>query len=522
MLADNDDIKQKNKELEHILHDLADKVQSSEKDYKYEIGLTIGENTRPRHKIFTIPRKLSLLKKAYEHHLFPFSYLSVKSDAELDPLSYHKALQENIRRLTFYNEVSHYNIIYAIGDEVYNARHSLLRFFTLPYRLWRIRKGHHKLLSMKSSTLPSIEGIDKCILFIATNGAGLGHLTRCLAIARKIKVKRPELEIIFLTTSLALTAVNREGFTAYCIPSSMLIKNISAAQWNVLLKNMLTSLLQLYPFSAVIFDGAMPYASVTAAIASEKQIPKIWIKRGSVKSDDIAEKRNLAESNFDYIIIPKEAGSAPLPNDDKHFYVDPIVYLDKNELWSKEEVRRYLKISPDKKVCYIQLGAGNINNIDSDIYKIVNELRKRGNIMMVLGESIIGNELKIIEDDIIILKDYPNAKYFNGFDFAVSACGYNSFHELLYFEVPTLFLPNMNTQTDDQYARAVIAQKNKVGFVLTQLNNDKISDAISHLCSVRENTAMRENAHNIIWKNGASEAADHILHICSGSCGRSK
>lgn len=489
----------KNEELKEIL-------RKNKKDLKYKTGVVIGDNLRPRKNILTIPRKLHRLKAEY------VAGGEAGAVSQEDAIAYYKYLQEEYRQLSFYNDKDQLDITYAIGEEVYKAQHSLLACIRLPFRLWKIRKENRRVFRQSGDILPAIAGIDKSVLFIATNGAGLGHLTRCLAVARRMKRLHPETEIIFLTTSLALTVVQREGFTAYCIPSQMLIKNISSGQWNALLKTMMSELLQLYRFEAVIFDGAFPYASITAAMAGKK-IPKVWIRRGSEKSKEIVEKRAVAEKDFDYIIIPGEANEKAVSTSEKHLPVPPIVYLDKNEIWSREEVRRYLKISEKKTVVYIQLGAGNINDIDSDISKVVSELRKYPDVVMVLGESLIGKELKIIEDDIVVIKDYPNSKYFNGFDFAISACGYNSFHELVYFGIPTIFLPNMQTKSDDQYARAMIAGNQDASMVVTDIGSMELSDAIARMMDKNENEKMRKNSSRIIEFNGADYAAQMIVDL---------
>ena len=49
-----------------------------------------------------------------------------------------------------------------------------------------------------------------------------------------------------------------------------------------------------------------------------------------------------------------------------------------------------------------------------------------------------------------VVRDFPLSRRFRAFDLAVSAAGYNSFHELLRFGVPTLFIPNQDTALDDQ------------------------------------------------------------------------
>ena len=527
---------EENKVLEAQLEIIMKELAENKKELKYKYGVALCHHLHPFTKIPQIPGKL---KEEEELHRQLMEQKKSLDDFNGNIWEYQKYLKEQIKEHEFYNKKDTWDTVYAIGEVIDEAKTSFKGFILLPFRLAKLYirdrlvrtelkkvvvkdrqvvvkevvKTKIKTVPAKATPIPPIEGLGESILFIATNGAGLGHLTRCLAIARRIKKTKPETEIIFLTTSLALTIIQREGFTAYCIPSLMLIKNMSNTQWNILLKNMLTELFQLYRFSAAIFDGATPYASISGVMASENQIPRIWVKRGSEKSSEIAEKRNEAEKHFDYIVVPGEAGNKVEDTDEKHHNVNPIIYLDKNEIWSREDVRRYLKIPEGKKAVYIQLGAGNINDINSDINRIITELRKHEDVVMILGESMIGNELKIIEDDIIIIKDYPNAKYFNGFDFAISACGYNSFHELVYFGLPTIFLPNMNTKTDDQYGRAMISQNHGAGIVVTSITDDQIKEAIDKMCDESLNAQMRENAKNIIEYNGADEAAKYIIDM---------
>ena len=43
-------------------------------------------------------------------------------------------------------------------------------------------------------------------------------------------------------------------------------------------------------------------------------------------------------------------------------------------------------------LCYVQLGAGNINDIESEIFLTLDALSKHSNVYTVLGESLIGAE----------------------------------------------------------------------------------------------------------------------------------
>ena len=58
----------------------------------------------------------------------------------------------------------------------------------------------------------------KTIIFMVTNGAGLGHLTRGLAVAKKLRQLDSTLEIVFFSTSLATEVIRNEGFMFYISP----------------------------------------------------------------------------------------------------------------------------------------------------------------------------------------------------------------------------------------------------------------------------------------------------------------
>ena len=137
---------------------------------------------------------------------------------------------------------------------------------------------------------------------------------------------------------------------------------------------------------------------------------------------------------------------------------------------------------PDRDlVAYLQLGAGRINNIDSDISIAIRELNKRG-IWAVIGESLIGSRASISSDEKIrIIRDYPNSRYYNSFDFSIQAGGYNSFHESIRFSLPAIVIPNVKTGADDQMARSMVAEKSGCMLVLRDVTSKSMGDAISKI-----------------------------------------
>ena len=125
---------------------------------------------------------------------------------------------------------------------------------------------------------------------------------------------------------------------------------------------------------------------------------------------------------------------------------------------------------------------------------------------IVIGQSPLGDELNYVNERIQIIKDYPNAKYFKGLDLAVSACGYNSFHELLYTKVPTVFLPNTKTGTDDQVARALRSEAYGLGAVVTEPTRENIAEAVQKMM---QSNIVKEDI--VLDFHGATEAANVIM-----------
>lgn len=475
------------------IRSIKNKLSSNCKDLDFEIGLCLFEIKSDFKVLWKIPLKV--------HQIFN-EYKKENDETVIDNYTLDELIQER-NRLKDILDVDVCDMRYVVGKNMREIIQHPYKIFTAPYNIIK-----NYICNKKMIGLGKIEYVSNTVLFVATNGAGLGHLTRCLAVARQIKKIDKSVNIIFLTTSLALPIVNREGFLTYCVPSKMLIDGISERQWNILLRNQLKQLFKLYDFKVMVFDGAIPYAPICTSCAN-KNIKKIWIKRGGIKSKTIEDSRREYEKYFDLIITPAEAFQGIPENQGNHFVVNPIMYLEKEEMWDRDDVRRYLKLPQDKLVIYIQLGAGNINDINSDLGLIINELDKRDNVCIVVGESIIGNEIRTIRDNVYVIKDYPNSKYYKGFDIAISAVGYNSFHEMVYCGIPTIYIPNMHTKADNQYERAMIAEKNGLGKVITDLSVEKFNEVLDNTIDLY--VKNRKEIVNEYIQNGAVEAANIVL-----------
>ncbi len=374
------------------------------------------------------------------------------------------------------------------------------------YRQYIYKKLYKKISKGKSTSVNKI-------LFMPTNGVGLGHLTRTLAVARRLKVMYPDVEIIFFTTSIAMHLIVREGFLAYNFPSMDYCPvNVDDKEIGEAIKNQIIQIVKRHNIDTLVFDGVFPYEYLINAIEELKTLDPIWIQRGmnkGGKSPVVIE----GEKYFNKIIVPGQAGKELhlLEKDSKFIYVPPIIYLKNEELLPRDLVLKMWNLDPNKKTVYIQLGEGLHNDVNSLIFNVVQSLKKRKDLQIILGESIIAYKRYDIDPSIFIIRDYPNSIYFNAFDFAVINASYNIFHETLYFGVPTIIFPTKETGTDDHFARASIASELETGFVLDDYNKKKFENAVTQLLIPKINERMKKNSQGL-FDNGAELVAKYIMN----------
>lgn len=350
------------------------------------------------------------------------------------------------------------------------------------------------------------------ILFMPTNGSGLGHVTRTLAVARRLKEMYPNVEIIFFTTSFAINIIKEEGFLVYYFPSTNLLpKNISDKDINHIMEKYIIEIIKRHNIDTLVFDGVFPYAYLINVIEKIKNLNPIWIQRGMYKSGKSKLVINR-ENFFNLIIVPGEANqNYTILNKDGNFrYCPPIIYSKKSELLPREIIIKMWNLDPNKKTVYVQLGEGLYNDVNSLIFKVVESLKHEKNLQIVIGESVIAHKPYEIDPDVFVVRNYPNSIYFNAFDFAIITGAYNTFHETIYFGLPAILFPVKETGTDDHMARAKIASKLKTGFVFTDFNSHKFEKTVQKILIPDTNSKMRENTKNI-FENGAKLAAQYIM-----------
>jgi len=326
------------------------------------------------------------------------------------------------------------------------------------------------------------------------------------ALAKRMRVEDPELEIVFFTTMPTLHILKEAGFPAHHISGPKYFRGLDSTKWNGLLEEELSICFDVHRPSMFIFDGAFPYRGMLRAVATQSSMKKVWMRRGTFRAGSSIPVDSI--SHFDLIVHPED--SVPLPGTEvnhgvKTLTCPPIVLLDDDELLTREAARSRLMIPSGAIAVYVQLGAGEINDIDSEVRMTLEVLTMREDVHVVLGESMIGNRLDISLPRVHIIRDYPNSMYFRAFDATVQAGGYNSFHEVHHVGIPALFYPNMETGMDDQLARCKVAETEGWGIVLEVRSKESISKAVDELISKIgsiEESSVESGAHSLARQLG--------------------
>jgi hypothetical protein len=329
-----------------------------------------------------------------------------------------------------------------------------------------------------------------------------------MAIARRMP---NEVKSIVFTLSKALPQVRQQGFYVEHFPSRK-ASGLNGGQWNARFAARLSAVIDEYRPAVIAFDGTLPYRGLRSLIEQQPGPAFVWIRRPMWQPD--ADPEVLTYSGlFDRIIEPGEFASPAdegptVGRRDEAVCVDPITFCDESELLPRQEAEAQLGLEPGRVHALIQLGELGAFERDFLMQASVTQILRDSETQVAILESAISERFVVPSSVHKIAATYPIARLYSAFDFVISAAGYNSYHELVGFQIPTAFYP-VRKLTDNQAARARYAEDVGVG-VETGL---KPAAAIELLLSEADRDRMKARALELRFANGAVRAADEIVRL---------
>lgn len=349
------------------------------------------------------------------------------------------------------------------------------------------------------------------VLFILPHGAGLGHMSRCLAVAHQLGSMRCD----FLVYNAAAYLVGAAGHHVIHRQSAISL-NANSNDWRAWERVDLLHYITTNQPSAVIVDASNidPFIAETLAHPAAVNTALIWIRREMWRKDRL-RLANVGALHCDAIIIPDELAAfhenlasdviATLENGFAKVHNVAPVTLPTVPL-SRPKARKALGLGRGR-ICLISLGAWEDAQHEQHIATIITAAKKHKIKLVSVRSPLAGPSLqdKIFQQQITA---YPMAQYFAAFDGVISTAGYNSFHELIHlYSGPVMFLPVDKRGLDDQVARARFAAQNSLADIIDPRHPTQSAEAF--FLKLRNKQTIDRPASR---ENGAHIAARAIMH----------
>jgi len=352
------------------------------------------------------------------------------------------------------------------------------------------------------------------VLFATSNGTGLGHLNRAMAIARRLP---PSWRSSFFTLSAAAPVVVDRGWEVDYLASYRRPASGTDRAWNLRLGAILGQVLAEREPDLVVFDGVHPYRALTHLLSARGAPPSIWCRRPLWRrgSPDAALGRAGA---FDAVLEPGELAAAAdagptVAKRRSATRVRPILYLDRDELLPRERAAAELGLDPGRRTALVSLGQGG--EVDRAVARTLTALAGAPGLQVAALRSSLAPDIEVPGGVVGLDATFPMSRYFAAFDIAVAAAGYNAFHELIGFAVPTLFVP-MARDTDDQAARARWAATAGVALDVAGAGDPALEDRLAELVDPGRADGLAGACSRAFPGNGAADAADLVVRMVAG------
>lgn len=342
------------------------------------------------------------------------------------------------------------------------------------------------------------------ILFFNINGSGLGHLSRCLAYARRMQGRAKP---VFFSLASAIEIINDMGFEAdYFVSEFWSRSHINA--WNRELAVRVGLLLEEVRPVAAVFDGTWPFHGFMDA-CEEYGVPlRVWSNRGLHRKD--VEPVPVKENAFDLIIQPGEIGArfaierARRPG--RKVTTPPVTLLRVDELMNRDEARAALGLKSDGRYALFSLGPGNLKDVSDIARGLIAEVHNHG-LTVVWARAPISLRDVPLPDDVSSVSLYPLVRYMRAFDVFAGAAGYNTCCEVIQSGVPSLLVPNTQV-ADDQARRAEMVSRYAPVVVSPCETQEQRSDAVARLLAVDGVVPFPD-----VDLDGGERAAEEILAL---------
>jgi len=354
--------------------------------------------------------------------------------------------------------------------------------------------------------------------FLFAGGGTGGHIFPAIAVAEKIKMLKPDSEILFVGTKNKIESevVPKAGFNF----KSIWIKGFSR-KFNIqnllfplkLVVSVLQSIFINLKFKPVVALGSGGYVSGPAIWgASFLGARVILLEQNSYPGITT----RMLEKKADEIHISFEESKKYLRNKNKLYITGNPVRTELKLIDRNEAVKKFNLDSTKRTVLILggSLGAGKINSVVKDcLHELLN---KNIQVIWQTGKDYYESYKNLSENGVYIcpfIDDMRTA--FSACTIAVSRAGATTIAEITNMGIPTIFIPSPNVAANHQYYNAKALTDARAAILLKddEIKNNLLETILNLVYDDMVLNTLKENLKNISNPDSASIIAKRAIAL---------
>ena len=365
--------------------------------------------------------------------------------------------------------------------------------------------------------------MDKPTIILATsNGIGMGHLARATAVAEELKgVARP----ILVSVAGGIAEIpSTTGIPCEYIPGKTR-RWMPAHRWDRYFRDRLIAIADETGASVISFDGVVPYPGFIATKLKRPDLTIVWVRRGLWQKNLLRFALPFQSRLVDLIIEPGDIARSydhgPTSHRKDATLTSPVSLYSKTRALSREDARRELGLDTNRPAVLVQLGTGDSDmneKMRAALTGLVGWQTSHGLQVVLTKSPVDAQGVSLVPDglDIKVQRYFPLADVLAAFDGAIAATGYNSVHELLPAQIPTVLISNIRG-TDDQDARAKWCHDHGYALRADHANLADITATVAKLSDAAVRQRLQSKCAELSNTQGGREIAQILLSLATST-----
>lgn len=359
-------------------------------------------------------------------------------------------------------------------------------------------------------------------IIISGGGTG-GHVFPAISIANALKLKRQELDILFVGAvgKMEMKKVPEAGYPIEGLPVTGLHRGLSFKNIGFIIKLFRSLFIAgriLRRFQPSVVVGVGGYASAPVLwCASKRGIPAL-----------IQEQNSFAGITNKILGKKAEKICVAYENMDKYFPGNKIIFTgnpvrqDLNKLEKKrKEALKYFGLKSEQEIVLVLGGSGGARTINESIKTGLDGIKNK-NVFIIwqTGESYYKKA-----EETMLLSDVENVKLFpfinrmdlaySAADIIVSRAGAGTISELYLVGKPVILVPSPNVAEDHQTKNAQVLVKNRAAIMVKDIEaRETLLNTVLELSADKKKKELLSlNIRKMTVKNSADLIADEVLKL---------